>query len=131
MTGRGDLPEALARVAERCGETAALRVAYFYGGQDIYIPDPRRLVAGHGLVETLGRDLALALARIFGRGRLTIPFGPSRASSNRLGAIPAELRHVSRAEAARALGVHVRTIERARARERQGRGSNPTLAGRG
>lgn len=105
-------------VAEALGETAALRLAYHFGGVEIYVPDPPHLVPGHPLVETLGQDLALALYRLFGRGRLMVPIGPARQSSSRRTKLPARLRHVSRAEAARELGVHIRTLYRARARAR-------------
>lgn len=113
-----DLPEVLALVARRCSETAALRLAYHFGGMEIYIPDRRRLVPGHPLVETLGADLAGALHEIFGRGALAIPLGPVRQSSSGRCEVPAHLSATSAAEAARALGVHIRTIQRARARAR-------------
>ena len=106
-------------VAEEISETAALRLAYHYGGTEIYVPDPPRLVAGHLLVDTLGADLALALYRLFGRGRLAVPLGPLRQSSSRPVALPDELLRARVSEAARRIGVSVRTIYRARRRQRE------------
>lgn len=105
----------LARVAERCGETAALRLACCHGGRQICVRDPRRLVAEHPLVETIDEDTARALHEIFGRGHVLVPMGPARKRRRRV-QVPPELRGASASSVARELGYHVRTATRLRTR---------------
>lgn len=111
----GKLPEVLARVAERCGETAALRLACQHGGRNLYVPNPRRLHPSHPLVRTVGVEIAVALHAIFGNGHLLIPIGPAMRRRGRT-TMPAELRGASTTAVARALGCHIRTAARLRKR---------------
>lgn len=117
-----DRVDVLGMIREAAGETAMLRVAYHFGGGEVYIPHPRNLQAEHRLVRALGRDLAHILFDLFGIGPLLIPLGPMRQSTSSRIEIPQELAHRSAGEIARAIGCHVRTIHRQRARERRGGG---------
>lgn len=112
------LPELLGTIAEVAGEEAALLVAKEFGGVYLYLP--KTLEPTHRLVEVVGEKRARLIHRRFGYGSIVIPLGPyADASRRRLIIERALAKGESHSVAARAAGVHVRTVERVAAELRQ------------
>lgn len=104
------LPDPLDRIAARCGETAAARLAACYGGAAIKLPGhARQMPAWHPLVQRLGAPLVSDLLDLFGPGaRLDIP------RQRRL----AGLADAKSGDLARAVGDEIRRGKRTRRRGR-------------
>lgn len=107
-----DWPELLQRVAECCGAGVALRLARTYGGREIYIPTPESIDEGHHLAVSLGLASARQIADTLSAGKITIPMGPTATRERRAEAIRRmRLEGRSNPQIARALGIHLRTVE--------------------
>jgi len=106
----------LASIAEVAGEAAALQLAHAKGGQErVYIPQPDFLRPGHWLVDLLGMDAAVAVAKRLGGGHVEIPMGETARRSRRWAVMNRALDEgKSAAEAARLSGTHQRTVRRHR-----------------
>ncbi len=126
-----NLPGILADIAEIAGNDAAYKIASAVGGTRVSIPP--RAMEGHWLTELLGYDQADAICRGLATldpdGKLrgvrdeTIPKGPAailNAARRRAG--EALNSGSSVREAARASGLHERTIWRMKAKEDDGQG---------
>lgn len=115
-----DWPELLQRVAEVCGAGVALSLASAYGGTEIYIPQADGIDEGHPLALTLGLAAARTVASVLSPGKIVIPMGPTSSVRRRKAAIRAMRREGrTNAEAARALGIHIRTVEIRHQRDRE------------
>lgn len=106
-----DWPEILQRVAEVCGAGTALRLAQHYGGREVYIPRPASIDERHHLALSLGLATARQVAEALSEGKIIIPMGPTSSPARRAQAMRRMKREgVPNQRAAKALGVHVRTI---------------------
>ncbi|MCC3246164.1 hypothetical protein LG047_12675 [Methylocystis sp. WRRC1] len=123
------LPQQLAEIAEVAGLDAALKLAEARGGQAVYIP--ARAPEGHWLVQCVGRTAADAICRHYAcympsdaepshHGlKIVIPLGvTSVVAKARRRAVDMLLSGASNPAAARASGLHLRTIEKLRQRLR-------------
>jgi len=107
-----DWPELLQRIAECCGAGVALRLASAYGGREIYIPTPDAIDESHHLALTLGLASARQIADTLRVGKIVIPMGPTTTRQKRADAIRRMRREgKSNPQIARALGIHLRTVE--------------------
>lgn len=115
-----ELPELLAEIADVAGLPAALKIAKARGGARTHFP--AQAPDGHWLVETVGREAADKLCRHFrtrerGGVELLVPIGPTgfyrcaRLEFERLVA-----QDISVSDAARRVGVHLRTARYWRAK---------------
>ncbi|CUW41123.1 conserved protein of unknown function (DNA binding 12-129) [Magnetospirillum sp. XM-1] len=106
----------LAEIAEVAGTAAALQLAHAKGGLErVYIPRPDNLAPGHWLVDLVGMEAALAIAGRLGGGHVEIPLGPSAGRVRQWRIMRAALAAgKSGAAAARAAGLHQRTVRRHR-----------------
>ena len=124
MTASGDIwsdwPELLQRVADACGGGVALSLAASYGGRELYVPHPDAIDEAHPLALTLGLATARTVADVLSPGKIVIPMGPTSSVRRRKAAMRA-MRRAGRtnAEQARALGIHVRTVEIRHQRDRE------------
>lgn len=115
-----DWPELLQRVADACGTGVALSLASAYGGTEIYIPQADSIDEAHPLALTLGLAAARTVAAILSHGKIVIPMGPTSSVRRRRAAMRAMRREGrTNAETARALGIHVRTVEIRHQRDRE------------
>lgn len=115
-----DWPELLQRVADACGGGVALSLAAAYGGREIYIPQADGIDEAHPLALTLGLAAARTVADILSPGKIVIPMGPTSSVRRRKAAMRAMRREGrTNAEAARALGIHIRTVEIRHQRDRE------------
>ncbi|MBF0168773.1 MAG: hypothetical protein HQL45_14195 [Alphaproteobacteria bacterium] len=107
----------LAEIAEIAGTTAALQIAHARGGMEkVYIPGPDALERGKGswLVEAVGYEAALKIARHYGTKSIDIPLGPFAGTLNRARrAMAVAIQDgSSNAKAAQLSGLHQRTARR-------------------
>jgi len=112
------LPETLAEVARVAGAAAALALARDRGGTVVYIP----VAPGpdHWLVKSVGPEAAAAIAAHFGNCRVLIPLAGNRFYARAAAASARMMQDgASTAQTARALGLHVRTVFRHRAKLRE------------
>ncbi|MBY6244182.1 helix-turn-helix domain-containing protein [Methylosinus sp. Sm6] len=115
------LPGLLREIADVAGLPAALAIAEEKGGARVHFP--ARASEAHWLVRLIGREAADKLCEHFrtaqGGARELVPLGPRNfyAQARRKAARLAE-EGCSREEVARRLGVHIRTVQRYRARGR-------------
>lgn len=115
-----DWPDVLQRVAEACGPGVALSLAGTYGGREVYIPNPDTIGENHPLAIALGLASARQAAKALGAGKIIIPMGPASSAKRRAEAIRRMRREGKTNPAtARALGVHVRTVEIRHQRDRE------------
>lgn len=115
-----DWPELLQRVAEACSPGVALSLAATYGGREIYIPQADAIDEAHPLALTLGLATARTVAATLSPGKIVIPMGPTSSVRRRAAAMRAMRREgKTNAEQARALGIHVRTVEIRHQRDRE------------
>lgn len=118
-----ELPVVLGEIAEAAGYGVALAFASEFGGREIYVPET--LSPGHTLEKALGRKGAEAIVRLYGKGRLLVPLGPTangRRHKERLNRLICEGGSVSGVAAA--TGAHIRTVYRHKAAIRDaGQGS--------
>lgn len=122
------LPAVLAEIAEVAGIAAALAIADARGGTRVHFP--ARAPDEHWLPRLVGREAADKLCAHFrvtmsGGVTVLVPLGPKnfyKRARRRAGEMFAK--GSSNAEVAKAIGVHCRSIERYRARERDVRGSD-------
>ena len=113
-------PDVLQRVAEACGPGVALSLAGAYGGREIYIPSPDAIGENHHLAISLGLASAREAAKALGAGKIIIPLGPVSSAKRRAEAIRRMRREGKTNPAtARALGIHVRTVEVRHQRDRE------------
>jgi hypothetical protein len=103
---------------EVLGEPDTQKMLKAKGGQEVYIPTPENLAAGHWLAEILGRDQALKLCRRFQRERLSLPMGPlgGRRSDLHRQVVDMSLEGRSVNYIVENTGLHARTVRRVRAR---------------
>ncbi len=103
---------------EVLGESGARKMLEARGGQEVYIPSPERLAAGHWLAETLGRDQALKICGRFQKERLSLPLGPLSGRRRELHrqVIDMSLEGESVNCIVKATGLHARTVRRLRTR---------------
>lgn len=123
-----DWPELLQRVAETCGVGVALSLASTYGGRELYVPQAEAIGEAHPLALTLGLAAARSVAEVLSAGKIVIPMGPTSSVRRRAAAMRAMRREGrTNADQARALGIHVRTVEirHQRDREKSGAGKKP------
>lgn len=118
MTGRAHMPDLLARIAEAAGDEAAMLVAKAYGGCQLYVP--KALSPDHRLVSILGEDRAQKVWQVLPAGEaVLIPMGAAAGPAARRRAVSQMLDgEISQQEAARAVGVHVRTVARVAKKKR-------------
>lgn len=115
-----DWPELLQRVADACGAGVALSLANAYGGRELYVPQADAIGEDHPLALTLGLAAARAVAEVLSAGKIVIPMGPTSSVRRRAAAMRAMRREGrTNAEQARALGLHVRTVEIRHQRDRE------------
>lgn len=114
------LPDLLARIAAAAGEEAASLVAKEWGGRVLYVPKEFR--ADHRMAELVGEAKAKAIFAAIGYGNVLVPMGDAAGPAKRRRVV-AELldKKHSRAEAAKAAGVHERTVYRVAARKKDRR----------
>ena len=113
-------PELLQRVAEACSPGVALSLAAAYGGRELYIPQADAIDEAHPLALTLGLATARTVAETLSAGKIVIPMGPTSSVRRRAAAMRAMRREgKTNAEQARALGIHVRTVEIRHQRDRE------------
>lgn len=122
MTGPADdLPDVLATVAQACGTAAALKLAHALGGTTVKVPS--KATPSCALTRAVGLDVATAIVEIFGAGDLLIPLGPVGWQRRaRAAIVRATEEGRSIRAAARAAGVHERTVKRVRKRMRETEG---------
>lgn len=109
------LPPTLRLIAETAGLAAAVALARDHGGTEIYIR--RTLDRDHVLVRSVGMEAAASILEVLGPGAMEVPLGPAGRNhelARRIVALLDEGR--SEAQVARALGCHIRTVRRYRAR---------------
>lgn len=106
----------LAEIAEIAGDAAAHQLAHAKGGLErVYIPKPENLAAGHWLVDLVGLEHAQAIAQRLGGGHVEIPMGTTATRAHKWRVMRDALgKGQSGAEAARAAGLHQRTVRRHR-----------------
>jgi hypothetical protein len=108
----------LAEIVDVAGEAAALQLAHAKGGLErVYIPKPENLAKkkGRWLVDLVGEVAARAIAKRFGGGQVEITMGTTAKRARRWRVMNDALAQgKSAAEAARAAGVHQRTVRRHR-----------------
>lgn len=110
------LPSVLQEIADVAGVEAAWALARAKGGREIFLP--KTVPARHWLVEIVGLEAAQKICSHF-RGnhqmRVLVPMGKQPTAQQWAAALAAGM---SRDEMAAALGVHIRTVSRHRARQR-------------
>lgn len=108
----------LAELAEAADDAAALKFARAFGGlEDFYVP--QRLRPGHVLTVELGRDAAQAVVTLWGGSHIEVPMGPEADAGRKRRQIAAMIAAgKSNPQIARAVGCHMRTVRRVRARAR-------------
>jgi DNA-binding NarL/FixJ family response regulator len=105
------LPEVLRTVAEEISLPVALRLAAELGGTRIWVPERPR--PDSALAQAMGQETAERICAVLGPGKITIPLGPNATHAHRAQRIVELLEEgLSHNEVARAVGVHVRTVER-------------------
>jgi len=115
-----DWPELLQRVAEARGAGVALRLAASYGGRELYVPRPEAIDELHPLALALGLAAARHVADVLGHGKIMVPLGPASSIARRKDLIRELLaKGKSNAQVAEALGIHRRTVELRRQRDRE------------
>lgn len=120
MTEGFPLPSLLAQLAELVGEDAALLVAEEWGGRYLYIP--REFRPTHRLVELLGEERARKMWNAIGHGPVLVPMGPNAGAAERREIASRALDEgKSQPQAAKAAGIHLRSVERLAAKKRDGR----------
>lgn len=107
-------PGILGEVVEVAGPLAAYHVAEAKGGVTAYFPAPETLTDDHWLVASCGWEAAKRIARRLAGCKELVPLGPL--SGNRA-AVARAIREAiaagaSRREAARGVGVALRTVQR-------------------
>jgi len=114
MSDSFDLPPFLAQIAAIAGTAAALKLAAAKGGTATYIPQPGFLTPEHWIVEAVGYDAAVKIAKELGAGKVEIPLGPWGGNRGKVwAAIQRALNDgKSLATIARLVGVNQRTIRR-------------------
>lgn len=120
MTGR--TPELYETIAAEpgLGEAVALRFCNEFGGQQIYMPAPENIGAGHKLAQSLDLAAARALARLVGSGHIVVPMGPNVSAARQARAIRRALEEgLSSNAIAKRLNIHRRTVEYHRAALRE------------
>lgn len=104
-------PELLRRVAAEVNAGAALSLAANFGGRELYIPRPASIDEAHPLALALGLATARKVAEVLRDGKILIPMGPVSNQRRRAEAMRRMKREgLTNAAAARALGVHERTV---------------------
>ncbi|MDD2870103.1 helix-turn-helix domain-containing protein [Neomegalonema sp.] len=113
---RNDLPSSLRLIAEVAGREAAVSLAQDYGGSQIYIN--ARLDLDHPLVRSIGMEAAASVLEAMGPGRMEVPLWLA-SHNHKIARRIVEMLALGRSEAqiARALGCHIRTVRRHRARQ--------------
>jgi ActR/RegA family two-component response regulator len=120
------LPLVLAQVADACGRPAALSLAASFGGRELYIPKPEAIDEQHPIALALG--LATARKAVLGHNKLIIPMGPvSSVARTRRAYHRLKREGKTNSDIARALGIHIRAIERRNQRARAQRSTDPDL----
>lgn len=115
-----DWPELLQRVADACGSGVALSLAGAYGGRELYVPQADAIGEDHPLAVTLGLAAARQVAEVLNPGKIVIPMGPTSSVRRRAAALRAMKREgKTNAYQARALGIHLRTVEIRHQRDRE------------
>lgn len=114
---QAQLPGVLALISEELGYQVAVALASEFGGREIYIsksPSP-----DSELVKTIGAESAAGLEALLGTGSLLVPKGSFGGEAGRRQAI-AQLLDTGHTHdsIARALDVHIRTVERVAAKMR-------------
>lgn len=112
-----DLPPLLQEIAEAAGIAVACRMAFDFGGREIYIPS--HVSDTHPLVNSLGRTAAERIIKALGPGAVVVPLGLTT-HEIRMGASIRKRLAAGESEStiSRALRVHIRTVRRHRARMR-------------
>ena len=113
----GEPPPSLRLIAEVAGVEAAVQLARDHGGREIYIS--RNLEMDSLLVQSVGMEAAASILEALGPGAITVPLwltGRDRKLAHDIG--QRLLQGQSEAQIARALGCHIRTVRRHRARNR-------------
>ncbi|WP_119304974.1 helix-turn-helix domain-containing protein [Dongia deserti] len=109
------LPELLQTIEAELGYAAMLKFAHAFGGQLIYVPanpGPKSPLTKH-----LGPELAAQIARVVGRGKITVPLGPTTNQARFRAAVATQIKQGKSAnEVARALHCHEVTVRRHRKR---------------
>lgn len=104
----------LSDIARASSPRAALEIAREYGGTKLYIPKapaashPLSLLVGHAAAQAIGEALSVADAVLIPIG----PFAPTAARWRRLNEMLD--RDMTKPQIARALGIHMRTVQRHR-----------------
>ncbi len=107
----------LSEVAETAGATAALLLARCYGGLELYVP--RRVAAGHPLVEAVGREVANILVELYGGSHIEVPMGPEADAGRKRRQIVRLIEQgKTNPQIARAVHCHIRTVRRVRSASR-------------
>ncbi len=68
-----ELPGVLAEVEEVAGRDAALKLALGFGGEQVHVPRPENVKAGHKLVDSLGAPAAFLVAGRFQGEQIYVP----------------------------------------------------------
>ncbi|MBX3447531.1 MAG: helix-turn-helix domain-containing protein [Parvibaculaceae bacterium] len=114
------VPDLLSRITEVAGADAARLVAETWGGRVLYVPKEFRPT--HEMVYLLGEEKARAIFAAIGHGNVEVPMGDAAGPAKRRRIVSERLdQGDSRAEAARAAGVHQRTVYRVAARKKDDR----------
>ncbi|WOF75330.1 hypothetical protein QMT40_003001 [Parvibaculaceae bacterium PLY_AMNH_Bact1] len=118
-------PGLLAAIAEITDQASADLIAAEWGGRALYLP--AKVKRDHRLVELLGREKAMLICKEIGSGNVMVPMSDMAGPKKRRRMV-AELldKDASHSEAARAAGVHTRTVERVAAKQRRHRKRKPS-----
>ncbi len=73
MSGLPELPGVLAEIAELAGREAALKLALAMGGEQIHVPRPDNVKAGHPLAGAIGAPAAVLVSGRFAGESLYVP----------------------------------------------------------
>ncbi|MQT13661.1 hypothetical protein [Segnochrobactrum spirostomi] len=122
------LPPLLREIAEVAGLTAARILGERYACLRKVVPEVRNVRDGHWLVEAVGMNAALAIARRMGGDTIEIPsmmINEGRRRRRRIRELAGA--GATRVEIARKIGVHRRTVQRVLGRDAPGDGDQLPL----
>ncbi|WP_199508602.1 MULTISPECIES: Mor transcription activator family protein [unclassified Psychrobacter] len=95
------------------GHEAASKLTEVYRGQELYIPAPDKLSAGHNLVVLLGNDQAQRLCHYWQGNILTLPMQHKKALAERNAAIIEKYKTgTGKGALATEYNLHVRTVRK-------------------